>query len=165
MTDLPRIDLEAPLKTVFLPIFLKVVLPFVLLILIFSIFRVIFRMVLKRSPTAAKIVDVLICLVFLVNCGLIAPIVIKSVKNFTIPDEAYDIAVNADGTPYEFTDPFDPENYPDVASNVEFTDPFDPERFKDMVTNPDGTPYEFTDPFGSSDSSDVDSSSSSSETE
>jgi hypothetical protein len=94
MTDLPRIDLEAPLKTVFLPIFLKVVLPFVLLILIFSIFRVIFRMVLKRSPTAAKIVDVLICLVFLVNCGLIAPIVIKSAKNFIIPDEAYDIVLN-----------------------------------------------------------------------
>lgn len=126
MTDLPRLDFDQVLKEVFLPNFLKVILPFVFLILIFGIIRIIFRLLLRDSRTAAVLVDGVICLAFLASCAFVGVPVVKYLIQDTEIDVAkdYNIAVNADGTPYQFTDPFDSENWHDAAPDVEWIDPF-----------------------------------------
>ncbi len=141
MTDLPRLDFDQVLKEVFLPNFLKVILPFVFLILIFGIIRIIFRLLLRDSRAAAVLVDGVLCLAFLAACAFVGVPVVKYLIQDTEVDmtKDYNIAVNADGTPYQFTDPFDSENWQDAAPDVDWIDPFhagDPNSSQESSYNP-----------------------------
>ena len=150
MPDMPRLNLDEVINKVFWPNFLKVVLPFLIAGLIFVIIRLLFRRALWDMPKTKMIVDFVLALIFLLVCAVfVVPLVRHLIETTEIPDDDYNMVVNADGTPYEFHDPFewfdmasgiefhdpfDPENWPDMASHIEFHDPFDPESWTDIVS-------------------------------
>lgn len=132
MPDMPRLNLDEVINKVFWPNFLKVVLPFVIAGFIFMIIRLLFRRALWDMPKVKAIVDTVLALIFLLVCALFVwPLVRHLIETTEIPDDDYNMVVNADGTPYEY---HDPTEWFDVASNVEFHDPFDPENWPDTVS-------------------------------
>ena len=78
------------------------------------------------------IVDFVLALIFLLVCAVfVVPLVRHLIETTEIPDDDYNMVVNADATPYEFHDPFE---WFDMASGIEFHDPFDPENCPDIVS-------------------------------
>lgn len=131
-------------------VFLGMILPFLITGTIFMIIRLFFQKALRNMPVIQLLVDGALSLIFLLVCAVVVwPLVSHWLKTAEIPDDDYNMVVNADGTPYEFHDPFewfdmasgvefhdpfDPENWPDMASHIEFHDPFDPENWPDVVS-------------------------------
>ena len=132
MPKMPRLNLDEVINKVFWPNFLKVVLPFVIAGFIFMIIRLLFRRALWDMPRVKVLVDGVLALIFLLVCAVfVVPLVRHLIETTEIPDDDYNMVVNADGTPYEFHDPFE---WFDMASGIEFHDPFDPESWTDIVS-------------------------------
>ena len=75
--------------------------------LIFVIIRLLFRRALWDMPKTKMIVDFVLALIFLLVCAVfVVPLVRHLIETTEIPDDDYNMVVNADGTPYEFHDPF-----------------------------------------------------------
>ena len=113
-------------------VFLGMILPFLITGTIFMIIRLFFRKALWNMPVIQLLVDFVLALIFLLVCAVfVVPLVRHLIETTEIPDDDYNMVVNADGTPYEFHDPFE---WFDMASGIEFHDPFDPENCPDIVS-------------------------------
>ena len=82
-------------------VFLGMILPFLITGTIFMIIRLLFRRALWDMPKTKMIVDFVLALIFLLVCAVfVVPLVRHLIETTEIPDDDYNMVVNADGTPY-----------------------------------------------------------------